>query len=162
MSKPIEINVTWSKALAIKASKLYYDYDMRHSRKRYVGWLFIALTQFGIVGALKHDSYGLLFISTFLVIYWYYIRWFLRKGMIKKYYSRSKIDNSTTTFILNDDGLHYDDHRIGWDNIHAVIEFDDGILLQCDTDSLFFDHHSFSSYDERRRFLSIMRKKEKL
>jgi len=50
MSKVVEINFNWSQELALKASKLYYDYDMKNSNKRYIGWFFVALVQFGIVG----------------------------------------------------------------------------------------------------------------
>ncbi len=162
MSKNIEINFTWSKKLAIKASKLYYDYDMRNSRKRYVGWLFVALTQFGIVGALKHDSYAMLFVSTFLVVYWYYIRWYVRKSMIVKFYNKSDIDNSDVTFILKDDGLHYNETTIDFENILKVIKFDDGLLLQSSSNTLFFEKSAFKSSKEMNKFLSIMREKGKV
>jgi hypothetical protein len=61
MSKKIEIAFKWDKDSALQASKLYYDYDMKNSSKRYIGWFFVALVQFGIVGALKHDVFGLLY-----------------------------------------------------------------------------------------------------
>jgi len=162
MSKPIEINFTWSKDLAIKASKLYYDYDMKASSKRYVGWLFIAMMQFGVVGALKHDSFGILFISTFLVIYWYYGRWYLRKGMIEKYYDKSNLDATDVKFVLKDEGLYYDEELIDWDNIEKVIKFDDGILLQTTSNTLFFETSAFKSYEEVKTFLKLMKNKGKV
>jgi hypothetical protein len=162
MSKSIEINFTWSKELAIKASKLYYDYDMRNSRKRYVGWLFIALTQFGIVGALKHDAYGMLYLSTFLVIYWYYIRWYIRKSMIVKLYNNSNTDNTKVSFTLEDDGLHFDDKVIDFENILKVVKFDDGVLIQTSTNTLFFEKAAFNSVKEMNKFISVMREKGKI
>jgi hypothetical protein len=162
MSKAIEINFTWSKELAIKASKLYYDYDMRNSRKRYVGWLFIALTQFGIVGALKHDAYGMLYLSTFLVIYWYYIRWYIRKSMIVKFYNNSNTDNTKVSFTLEDDGLHFDDKVIDFENILKVVKFDDGVLIQTSTNTLFFEKAAFNSVKEMNKFISVMREKGKI
>ncbi|NPA59291.1 MAG: hypothetical protein GXO30_02330 [Epsilonproteobacteria bacterium] len=162
MSKPIEINFTWSKELALKASKLYYDYDMKASSKRYVGWLFVAMMQFGVVGALKHDSFGLLFISTFLVLYWYYGRWYLRKGMIEKYYDKSKLDATDVKFILKDEGLYYDENLIDWNDIEKVIKFDDGVLLQTTSNTLFFESSSFKSYDEVKTFLKLMKNKGKV
>ena len=162
MSKAIEINFTWSKELAIKASKLYYDYDMRNSRKRYVGWLFVALTQFGIVGALKHDAYGMLYLSTFLVIYWYYIRWYIRKSMIVKFYNNSNTDNTKVSFTLEDDGLHFDDKVIDFENILKVVKFDDGVLIQTSTNTLFFEKAAFNSVKEMNKFISIMREKGKI
>ncbi len=162
MSKNVEIKFTWSKDLAVKASKLYYDWDMKTSGKKYVGWIFIAMMQFGVVGALKHDSFGILFISTFLVIYWYYIRWFLRKRMIVKFYEKSGLDAQDVVFTLVDDGLHYNEALIGWDDITKVIKFDDGILIQTIDSTLFFQREAFKSYDDVQRFMKIMKNKEKV
>lgn len=138
MSKKIEINYIWSKELALKASKLYYDYDMKHSAKRYIGWFFVALTQFAIVGALKHDVFGLLYLSTFFVLYWYYGRWYLRKRMLQKYYDKNSMEGKTIYFTLDGEGLHFEDQQIPWDNIEKVIEFEDGVLMQTNDATLFF------------------------
>jgi hypothetical protein len=163
MSKHIEIKFTWSKDLAIKASKLYYDYDMKTSSKKYIGWLFIALMQFGVVGALKHDSFGLLSVSTFLVIYWYYIRWFLRKNMIVRFYDKSGLDDTDVLFTLQDDGLHYNnDTVIDWEHIYKVVKFDDGILVQTIDSTLFFQREAFNSYEDVQRFIKIMTKQGKV
>jgi hypothetical protein len=135
---------------------------MKASGKRYVGWLFIAMMQFGVVGALKHDSFGILFISTFLVIYWYYIRWFLRKRMIVKFYEKSGLDAQDVVFTLVDDGLHYHESTIGWDDITKVIKFDDGILVQTIDSTLFFQREAFKSYKDVQRFMEMMKDKGKV
>jgi uncharacterized membrane protein YobD (UPF0266 family) len=160
--KPIDICFTWNRDLAIKASKLFYDWDMKHSSKRYIGWLFIALTQFAIVGALKHHAFGLLFIATFLVLYWYYIRWYIRKGMIVKYYDKSGLDEKEVSFTLREDGLYYDNRLIGWSEIQSVVPFDEGIVLQTLNQTLFFEKRAFKNREEQERFLEVMREKEKL
>ena len=49
-----ETSLTWDEKAFVKGAKLAYDFDMRHTRRRYAGWLFIALTQFGVVGAINH------------------------------------------------------------------------------------------------------------
>jgi len=162
MSKPIEIAFKWSKESAIQASKLYYDYDMKNSSKRYIGWFFVALAQFGIVGALKHDSFGLLYLSTFLVIYWYYGRWYIRKRITTKFYDKSNLDNQNVLFTLTDEGLHYEDSLIGWDQIFKVVKFDNGILLQTLNHTLFFEKSAFQSYDEMQRFLVMMKQYNKV
>jgi len=162
MSKPVEIRFIWSKEAAVKASKLYYDWDMKHSSKRYIGWLFIALVQFAIVGALKHHVFGLLYLSTFLVIYWYYIRWYIRKRMIVRYYERSQTEKREVLFTLTDEGLSYEDVLIDWDHIFKAVKFDDGILLQTLKHTLFFEKDAFDSYDEMQRFLSIMKQHGKM
>ena len=163
MFKPIEVNLKWTKELAIKASKLYYDYDMRNSSKRYIGWLFIALTQFGIVGAMKHDSFGLLYLSTFLVLYWYYGRWYLRRNMIVRFYnSASYLNDKDLLFILEEDGLHFDDKVIGWNDIYKAIKVDNGVLLQTSFSTMFFEKTSFKKFGEMQRFLEIMKKGDKV
>jgi hypothetical protein len=162
MSKPIEIRFTWSKEAAVKASKLYYDWDMKHSSKRYIGWLFIALVQFAIVGALKHHVFGLLYLSTFLVIYWYYIRWYIRKRMIVRYYDRSQMENREVLFTLTDEGLSYEGILIDWEHIFKVMKFDDGILLQTLNHTLFFEKNAFDSYDDMQRFLGVMKQHGKV
>ena len=162
MSKEIEISFVWTKDLAIKASKLYYKYDMKTSSKKYVGWLFIALMQFGVVGALKHNVFGLLFVSTFLVLYWYYGRWYIRKNMIVKYYDKSGLDAKEVKFILKDEGLYYDDILIDWEHIFKVVEFDDGVLLQTLNYTLFFEKKAFKKYDDMHKFLLIMKDKGKM
>ena len=162
MSKPIEVSFEWNKELALKTSKLYYDYDMRHSSKRYVGWFFVALVQFGIVGALKHDSYGLLYLSTFLVGYWYYGRWFLRKRMLERYYDKNNPQNLQIEFRIDENGLHGKEKNISWDEILKVIELQEGVLVQAKENALFFANAAFKKEDDKTRFLKMAKEKGKL
>ena len=162
MSKKIEVSYIWSKELALKASKLYYDYDMRHSSKRYIGWLFVALTQFAIVGALKHDAYGLLYIATFLVFYWYYGRWYLRQRMMQRYYAKNSTDGKKIDFTLDEEGLHYEEQLVSWDDIIKIIKFDDGILIQTNNSTLFFQNEFFASSKDRVHFVELAKKKGKV
>ena len=162
MSKEIKVHFTWSRELAIEASKKFYDYDMRHSHKRYLGWLFVALTQFAIVGALKHDSYGLLYLSTFLVAYWYYGRWYVRKLILEKFYDKQNLDNTEAEFTLKEDGLYSHGVLTPWDKVFRVIKFDDGVLLQIESNTLFFKRDSFASYEDMQSFLEMMKERGKL
>jgi len=159
MSKEIVIRFKWSKELAIKASKHYYDWDMKNSAKRYIGWFFIALTQFAIVGALKHNAFGLLYISTFFVLYWYYGRWYLRKKMIERFYNSSNIKDKDVEFILKDGELFFENEKI---DILKVLKFDDGVMLQTSINPLFFAKDSFKNFDDFQTFLEVMRDKGKL
>jgi len=162
MFKNIEITFTWSKDLAIEASKKFYDYDMRHSNKRYIGWLFVALIQFALVGAFKHDSYGMLYLSTFLGAYWYYGRWYLRKQMLKNFYDKQNIDAQKAHFTLKEDGLYQNNHAIPYDEIFKVIKLEDGVLVQVQNNTLYFKRDSFNSYEDLTRFLEQMKEREKL
>ncbi len=162
MSKPIEVNFKWNKELALTTSKLYYDYDMRHSNKRYLGWFFVALVQFGIVGALKHDSYGLLYLSTFLVLYWYYGRWYLRKRMLLRFYDKNVPKNVDVHFSIDAEGLHGNNEVILWDDIIKIIQLEEGVLVQSTESALFFQMSAFKNAQERRRFIQIATEKGKI
>jgi hypothetical protein len=152
MSKPIEIKSFYSKELAIKASKLFYDWDMKNSTKKYIGWFFIAIMQFGVVGAVKHNSFGILFLSTFLVIYWYYGRWYLRKAIIEKYYDKSNFTDQEISFKLDKKGIYYNNELLVWEDMIKVINVDDGVLLQTSTNTLFFEKESFKSKEQMQNF----------
>ena len=162
MSKPIEVNFEWSKELALKTSKLYYDYDMRHSNKRYVGWFFVGLVQFGIVGALKHNSYGLLYLSTFLVGYWYYGRWFVRKRMLSRFYDKNVPKNMDVHFTLDENGLHGNNEVVAWDDIIKVIQLDEGVMVQSQQNALFFANTAFKKEGDKTRFLKMAKEKGKI
>ena len=162
MSKEISIRFYWSKELAIEASKKYYDYDMHHSSKRYIGWFFVALVQFAIVGALKHNAYGLLYLSTFLVAYWYYGRWYLRKIMIEKFYDKQNIDQTQAEFTLKQEGLYNGDFCICWDDIFKVIKLEEGALVQLSNSTLFFKRDAFRSSKDMQSFFTIMKNNGKL
>ena len=164
MSKPIKIKFTWSKELALKASKIYYDWDMKNSSKRYIGWLFVGLVQFGMVGALKHNSFGILFVSTFLVIYWYYGRWYLRKGMLSRFYDKQNLEKKEIHFEIDKNGFKSDSGIISWNDIIKVIkiENEDDILIQTTTNTLYFDKESFESLDDMNRLISLAKKQGKI
>jgi len=160
--KSIKIDFEWSKEKAIEASKKFYDYDMRNSKKRYVGWLFVALTQFAIVGALKHDSYGLLYLSTFLVAYWYYGRWYLRKAMLEKFYEKQNFKDGVGHFVFDSAGLHSDEQVIGFDDIFSVVVLVDGVLVLLQNNTLFFSRDAFASYEDYSYFLDQMKQQGKV
>ncbi len=162
MSKSIELELVWGKEEALKGSKLYYDYDMRHSAKRYIGWAFVGLVQFGIVGALKHDSFGLLYISTFLVLYWYYGRWYLRKMMIERFYKKSNSKDTTLKLSISKEGLQIKEERISWDAVVKVIETEEGFLLNTTENILFLEKSFFQKPEDISYFKSLLKEKKKL
>jgi len=162
MSKPIELHFKWSSELALQTSKLYYDYDMRHSNKRYLGWFFVALVQFGIVGALKHNSYGLLYLSTFLVGYWYYGRWMLRKRVLLHFYKKKIPKSMEMHFRIDAQGLNADDASISWEDVNRIIPFDEGFLIQSNENVLFFKYASFDSKEAKARFIKLAKTKGKM
>jgi len=157
-----KIEFEWNKQKALQASKIVYDWDMKHSPKRFVGWLFIALTQFGIVGALKHNAFGLLFISTFLVLYWYVFRWQVRKYFLNKFYAKQLPSPVTIVLDVTDEGITHNNQLFSWDEVYGVRVIDDAILLQLQGELLFFSKDAFATYEEFQEFKELLTQKGKI
>jgi len=149
MSKTIEAKFVWSEAVALLSSELFYKYEFRHSYRRYIGWLFIAMAQFGVVGALKHDAYGMLVVSSFLLIYWYAIRWQLRKRLALKLFSGSPQANQEIMTSFDTEGLETDGEKVLWTKVVKVVEKGAGFLFYTQEQPSFFPKEAFSSSDER-------------
>jgi len=150
--KPIKIKYTWNKDVFLLASKSTYEFELKHSPKRFLGWFFLALTQFGVVGALKKDAYGLLLISTILVIYWYALRWPIRRFIIAKTYNSSSSKNHEFNLLANEKAITVDENIITWSEITEVISVEDAFLLYYGSSFLFIPKYAFESSDEKDRF----------
>ena len=159
MSKEINISYTWDKTTFLTASKATYDYNLKHSPKRFLGWIFIALTQFGVVGALKKDVYGLLIVSTFLVIYWYALRWPLRKIMLQR--SFKNLPNKNHKFQMSADkkGIKIDNGFIPWDTILEVVSLENGFLLYYEKTFLYIPKNAFVNADEKDSFSHLAKER---
>ena len=157
MSKKITLQYIWDKETFTQASKAIYDFNMKHSPKRFLGWFFIALTQFGVVGALKKDAYTLLIISTLLVIYWYALRWSLRKSMLLRGFSSSAIKDHTFVIAIDEKGIEIDKSLIQWHEILEVISLCEGYLLYKGDSFLFFPKDAFNSLEDRENFVSYVK-----
>jgi len=152
MSKSIEINYIWSKEVFISASEATYNFELKHSPKRFLGWFFIALSQFGVVGALKKDAYALLLISTILVIYWYALRWPIRRFMIARTYEVSSNKNHVFKMIAGQNGIEVDGTLISWSEIREVISVESAFLLYYGSSFLYIPKSAFVSDDEKDSF----------
>ena len=157
MSKPIEISYVWSKELFVEASRATYEFELRHSPKRFLGWFFIALTQFGVVGALKKDAYGLLLISTILVIYWYALRWPIRKMLIAKTYEAQTEKNHHFSMQAREDGIEVDGTLLVWEDIKEGVSLEGGFLLFYAQKFLYIPKDAFESRDEKDRFSHLVK-----
>ena len=152
MSKSIKINYIWSKELFLEASKATYEFELRHSPKRFLGWFFIAMTQFGVVGALKKDAYGLLLISTFLVVYWYFFRWRIRKFIITKTYESSHEKDTQFSMLAKKNGLEVNGSLLTWNDITEAVSLEDGFLLYYGETFLYIPKLAFVSIEEKDLF----------
>ena len=151
------ISYTWNIQNFTKATKALYDFNLKHSPKRFLGWMFIALTQFGVVGALKKDVYGLLIVSTLLVIYWYVLRWPMRKIMLKRNFKNSQ--EKMFEIKANNEVLQLNEIKIDWSEIVEAISLKDGFVLYYGESYLFIPKDSFSSTDEKDNFSHLLKDK---
>ena len=158
MFKTIELKYMWDKKTALLSTKLFYDYEYKYSYRRYLGWFFIAMVQFGVVGALKHDSYGMLVLSTVLVLYWYFLRFEIRKRMAMKQFNSSVLADNEVMVSLQDDGLFSEQGLIRFENINQVVEQGKGFLIYTLHQALFFPKEAFVSSEECSRFREKMNK----
>ena len=158
MSKIIEAKYLWDEATALLSSELFYKYEFRHSYRRYVGWFFIAMAQFGVVGALKHDAYGMLILSSFLLLYWYAVRWQLRKRLILRHFRASDMADQEITTTFDETGIHTGAETIAWKDVKKVVEQEAGFLFYTVTKANFFPKTSFKSAQQREALRMLLKK----
>ena len=162
MSKSIELSLHWNQEEALKASKVIYDYDMRHSLKRYIGWLFIAMMQFGIVAALKYNAYGLLLVSSLFVLYWYYGRWWLRSRLVWRYYQKKGLQDSILHIRCEESGITIQSRFIPWEDIFSVVDTKSALLVQSKEEPLYIPYSSFDDVDDLQKCLQFLKEKGKI
>jgi len=158
MSKIVEARFNWSEAVALRSSELFYKYEFRHSYRRYVGWLFIAMAQFGVVGALKHDAYGMLIVSSFLLLYWYAIRWQLRKRLALRLFKSSLQANEEIKTYFDINGFGTEDKKISWSDVIKVVEKNEGFLFYTQEQPSFVPRDAFSSSEQREQIRAFFQK----
>ncbi len=152
MSDTIRVSYCWDKETFLKASKAAYKYEMKHSPKRFLGWIFIAMTQFGVVAALKKGVVGLLLISTVLVVYWYFFRWKLRKKLLLKSFEKSSTKNHHYNVVADKEGIHSEETTILWDQVNQVVSLNEGFLIYSDASSLFIPTSAFADEENKNDF----------
>jgi len=161
MSKSIKIEYIWSKELFIEASKAAYEFELKHSSKRFLGWFFIAMTQFGVVAALKKDAYMLLFISTLLVIYWYALRWPLRRYIIAKSFASAAANEHQFVMSASEAGLIVDTTLLKWSEIREAVSLEKGFLLFYASSFLYIPKSAFKNIDDKDKFSHLLKEQVK-
>ena len=154
----INFSYKWDKPTYLKAAKVAYNYEFKNSKKRYIGFFFIALTQFGVIALFKKGAPGLLFISTFLVLYWYLLRWKIREVSIKKAFD--KLPNANREYIItaNDDGITINSQNIKWNDVMKVVSLSEGILVYTKDNFFYFPANAFKSLEDKSSFSTQAKK----
>ena len=145
----IELNFTWNLESFLKASEINYRDELFNSNRKFIGWILIALTQFGVVAALKQDSYALLLFSTIILVYWYYGRWFFKKMMIKR--SFQSIDNKEFNISLSPHEISVNDTKLDVKFIRTIKELKEGFVIYLNKKNIYLPKYAFNG-DESHYF----------
>ncbi len=160
-SKPINIRYKWNKENFEKAFSTSYSYQYKQSARRYIGWLFLAMAQFGVVAALKGGSVGLLMLSTILIFYWYGVKkWLVHKRAFAAF-ENSPLKDSTVTLQISQEGLKQAENFIPWDNIQGVVPIENDILLYHANQEFYIPATAFEAYEDKSHLKSLAKKRER-
>jgi len=160
--KPIEISYIWDKENFEKAFTKSYNHQFKNSVRRYVGWFFVALAQFGVVAALKGGSIGLLLLATILILYWYVIKkWLIHQRAIKAY-ENSALKNSQIKLYISENGIKQDNALITWQEIQGLVPIEDDILLYYKEKAFYIPSNAFTSIEVKSTLKSLAKEKGRL
>ncbi len=161
MSKSLHVSYNWNTKKFLQGAKAAYDYELKNSRKRFLGWIFIALTQFGVVLALKQGTIGMLTLSTILVLYWYGFRWKIREYFLIKSFKNSPLKDKSFEVKLNDEGLFFNNSPIDFKDIYEIVSTDEGVLLYFIDNYIFIPSSAFENLEDKSEFVKIIKRKIK-
>jgi len=166
MSDAIHISYRWDRENFEKLFVSSYKYQFNHSVKRYIGWLFVALLQLGVVAALKKDSIGLLLFSTIALFYWYYAKRVIAYQRAKRSFEKSPFKDNTISIDVSEKGFdihsqegeaHWD-----WDEVDEMITLGDDIVLYKYPYFHYIPAIGFASVEEKSYFKTMAKERHKL
>jgi len=160
--KPIDIVYTWDKENFEKAFSKSYTHQFKHSARRYIGWFFVALAQFGVVAALKGGSIGLLMLVTILILYWYVIKKWLVQQRAMKTYEKSALRNSQIKLQITQEGIQQSDTFISWEELKGLVPVEDDILLYYRDKAFYIPLSAFKSIEDKSALKSLAKEKGRL
>jgi len=159
---PMNISYTWDKENFEKAFTKSYTHQFKNSARRYVGWFFVAMAQFGVVAAFKGGSIGLLLLSTVLILYWYVIKkWLVHQRAIKAY-ENSALKNSQIKLQITQEGVTQEDTFIPWEEIQGLVPIEDDILFYYKKNAFYIPSSAFKSIEEKSALKSLAKEKGRL
>lgn len=160
--KPLEISYTWDRDNFEKAFSNAYTHQFKNSARRYVGWIFIAMAQFGVVAAFKGGSVGLLMLATLLILYWYVGKKWLVHQRALKAYEHSGLKNSHIALQITQDGVHQGTTLVPWQDIQGLVPVEDDVLLYYKEKAFYIPSNAFASIEEKSALKSLAKEKGRL
>ena len=159
ISKPLSISYRWDQENFKKAFEKSYAHQYKHSVRRYIGWLFIAMAQFGVVAALKGGSVGLLMLSTLLIFYWYVVKKQLVYRKARKAYGNSPLKDQMIRLKVTEAGIEQEGRLIPWEALRGVVPLEDDILLYYGQEAFYIPSGAFASIEEKSALKSLAKEK---
>ncbi len=154
----ISFSLDWNEKNFLKGAKLAYDFTMKHSFRRFIGWFFIAMLQFGVVGAVKYQKYAMFLLFSVLTLYWYFFRWPVRKFFLKKAFKRSPLCCKKLQIKVDDEGFYINSELLKWENFKKAISSKEGYLLDFKGAFLFIPKNSI---ENKEAFFNLLKNKIK-
>jgi hypothetical protein len=158
----MEISYCWDRENFAKSFENAYTYHYKNSPRRYIGWLFLAMAQFGVVAALKKGQIGLLMLSTILILYWYVGKKWLVKKRAMASFEKSPLKDKMITLKVSEEGIEQDGTLVPWDQIEGVVEAGDDLMLYLSGKSHYLPGNGFDSLESKSLLKSIAKSKGKL
>ena len=160
MSKPIKVSYIWNKENIEKLFDASYKYQFEHSRKRYIGWFFIALMQYGIVIALKKEAFAILLFTTIVLFYWYYGKKWIAQKRARKSFEASAFKDKEIKLTVDKDGFKLispKKEHWSWNEVDEVISLGEDIMIYKYPNFHYIPSNGFKSIEEKSRFKSLVK-----
>jgi len=164
ISKSINIEYQWNRQNVEKLFDSSYDFLFKNSKKRYIGWFFIALFQFGVVASIKQGTFGLLLFSTIVLIYWYYIKKIVAKKRVLKEFENSAFKDKLIMIEAKENGLEIKSPKKDfwrWEDIDKVKSLDEDIMIYKAPNFYYIPSSAFESYEYKNEFKKLAKIKTK-
>jgi len=161
MSKPIKVSYIWNQENIERLFEASYKYQFNNSAKRFIGWFFIALLQYGIVLALKKDAFAILLFSTIMLFYWYYGKKWIAKRRAYNAFEKSEFKDEKIEIDIDKNGFTLrsnHNEKWSWDEVQEVIVLGDDIMLYKHPHFHYIPSNGFKSLEEKSRFKSLVKK----
>ncbi len=158
----ITIRYTYDRANALRLFENSYRYLFTHSYRRYIGWFFIALLQFGVVAALKQGRFGVMLFSSVTLMYWYVVKKAISKRRALSSYEHSPLKESTITLVADDEGIRIS-HNKGetfwhWEEIDDIVDAGEDVLIYKNPLFYYIPSTGFPSLEAKNAFKRLAKK----
>jgi hypothetical protein len=153
----VDINFKWDKETILNSFEAIYNDEYKNSPRRLIGWILIGMAQFGVVAALKKDSFGLLIFSTIMLIYWFYGKKYIAKKRAIKSFEKDSLKDKDIALKATKEGIEIDNQFWKWEDMDTVEELEKGFLLIKEPKHYFIPSSGFKTFEDKSRFKSFFK-----